>query len=336
LIGLLDEITLQNLPGLEIAATMQIIRNFADARLTGPTVLTIGTFDGLHRGHQDLINQLKAKAQRQQAQAAVIAFHPRPKTVLAPHLPGDDYLTTSAERIALFETLGVDVLVLTPFTIELSQKTAYNFIKLIVERLNIVQLCVGHDFALGKNREGNVEKLTTLGHEFNYTLSVIEPFVVDGRVISSTQVRQQLVAGNVRQATYLLGRYPALSGEIVRGAQRGQTIGFPTANFAVPAERLVPANGVYATFVRPLGQEQRYAGVTNVGVRPSFGSEKRTVETHIFDFNEDIYGQYFMLEFVERQRPEKKFDSIDSLVAQITQDSKQARSLLAGEVVPAT
>lgn len=315
---------------------MQIIRNFANARLNGPTVLTIGTFDGLHRGHQDLISQLKAKARRQQAQAAVIAFHPRPKTVLAPHLPGDDYLTTSTERIALFETLGVDVLVLIPFTIELSQTTAYNFTKMIVERLNVVQLCIGHDFALGKNREGNVDKLASLGREFNYTVSVIEPFVLDGQVISSTQVRQQLTAGNVRQATHLLGRYPALTGEVVRGAQRGRTIGFPTANLALPAERLVPANGVYATFVRRIGQEQRYAGVTNIGIRPTFGSEQRTVETHIFDFNEDIYGQHFTLEFVERQRPEKKFENIDALIAQIRQDTKQARSLLDREVISAT
>ena len=311
---------------------MHLFHTLSEATVTGPTVLTIGTFDGLHKGHQYLISQLKAQAQSRQAQSAVIAFHPRPKTVLAPHLPGNDYLTTPAERIALFEAAGLDVLVLTPFTLEIAHTTAYDFVKMIVEQLNVVQLCVGHDFALGKNREGNVEKLTALGREFNYTICDIEPFLLDGKVVSSTQVRQQVVAGNVRQAAYLLGRYPALTSKVVQGARRGRTIGFPTANFAVPPERLLPANGVYASFIRHPGRTQRLPGVTNVGIRPSFDGQERTVETFIFDFNEDIYHQILTLEFVEYLRPEKKFNGIDQLVAQITQDAKQARVLLANEV----
>lgn len=310
---------------------MQIIRDLTEAHLTGPTVLTIGTFDGLHQGHQALLDQLKVIAQNRQVQSAVIAFHPRPKTVLAPHRPNNDYLTTPDERIALFEQLGLDVLVLTPFTIEFSQITAYDFIKMVIDRLNVVQLCVGHDFALGKNREGNVKKLTALGKEFNYTLYEFEPFLLNGKAVSSTQIRQQLLVGQVRQATELLGRYPSLSSTVIRGARRGHTIGFPTANLAVPPERLLPANGVYATFIRRTGENRRYASVTNVGIRPSFDGNERTVETYIFDFNEELYGQPITLEFVERLRPEKKFDSIKALVAQITRDSEQARTLLANE-----
>jgi riboflavin kinase/FMN adenylyltransferase len=315
---------------------MQVIRDLTEVHLTEPAVLTIGTFDGLHRGHQILVDQLKTAAQNRQAQSVVVAFHPRPKTVLAPHLFNNDYLTTPDERIALFENLGLDVLILIPFTIEFSQTTGYDFIKLVVERLNLVEFWVGHDFALGKNREGNVKKLTALGQEFNYTLCIVEPFLLDGKVISSTQIRQHLLAGEVRQATYLLGRYPSLSSKIVQGAQRGHTIGFPTANFAIPAERLLPANGVYATFIQRTGDNRRYASVTNVGIRPSFDGNERNVETYIFDFNADIYGQAFTLKFVERLRPEKKFDSIDVLIAQLAQDTEQARTLLANEVVTVT
>jgi riboflavin kinase/FMN adenylyltransferase len=310
---------------------MQLIRDLATAHLHRPSVLTIGTFDGLHLGHQALINQLKAAAQRRQAQAVVIAFHPRPKTVLAPHLANNDYLTTAEERILLFEELSIDVLILTPFTLELAQTTAYDFVKQVVDRLQMVEFYVGHDFALGKNREGNINKLIELGREFNYDLHEVQPLLLDGQVVSSTEIRQQLLAGNVRRAGHLLGRYPSLSSQIVQGARRGRSIGFPTANFAVPGERLLPANGVYATFVQHVGDDRRYPSVTNIGVRPSFGGQERTVEAHIFDFDEDIYGQAFTVEFVERLRPEKKFESIEALVAQIRQDAEQARTLLAQE-----
>lgn len=315
---------------------MQTFRNLTEANLSEPTVLTIGTFDGVHRGHQEIVQQLKAAAQASQAKSAVLAFHPRPKAVLAPHLFNNDYLTTPQERIHLFEKLGLDVLVLTPFTLELAQTAAYDFVKMVSDRLNVVQFCVGHDFALGKNREGNVEKLKELGNHFNYNLQVIEPFLLDDQVVSSTRIRQQLLEGNVRRAQYLLGRYPSLRGTVVKGAQRGRSLGFPTANFAVPTERLIPANGVYATFIKRPGQRQRLPSVTNVGVRPSFDSqEQRTVETYIFDFNDDIYNQTFTVEFVERLRPEMKFNGIDALVAQINQDARQARALLAKEAVSA-
>ncbi len=310
---------------------MQVITNLDDVRLSGPSVLTIGTFDGLHRGHQDIIRQLKTAARALEAQTAVMAFHPRPKAVFAPHLFKNDYLTTAAERIALFEQIGIDALILIPFTLKLSQIAATDFVKLISRRFNLAQLCVGHDFALGKNREGTIARLAELGQTFNYTVREIETFRLDNTIVSSTQIRKHLLAGEARQATHLLGRYPSLTSRIVKGAQRGRAIGFPTANFTVPGERLLPGNGVYATFIRFPGRAQRYAGVTNVGVRPSFGGDGRTVEAHIFDFDQDIYGKAATLEFVERLRPEKKFESIDALTAQIARDADQARSLLAVE-----
>jgi riboflavin kinase/FMN adenylyltransferase len=311
---------------------MQIIRNLSSLHLTKPTVLTIGTFDGIHRGHQALLKQLKEAAQKRQAQTAVITFHPRPKTVLAPHLANNDYLTTSEERIALFEKLGLDVLIVIPFTLEFAQITAYDFVKLVVEHINLVEFWAGHDFALGKNREGNLKRLTALGREFNYTVHEITPLLIDGKIVSSTQIRQLLLAGEIRQAARLLGRYPSVSGKIVQGVQRGRTIGFPTANLITPPERLIPTNGVYATLAQHSGSNnQCYTSVTNIGVRPSFEGDVRTIETHIFNFNENIYGQSLTLDFVERLRPEKKFNSIDELAAQISYDIEQARALLADE-----
>jgi riboflavin kinase/FMN adenylyltransferase len=310
---------------------MLIYRDFTAIQLDRPTVLTIGTFDGVHRGHQALLTQLQQSAHQRGALATVIAFHPRPKTVLAPHLPNNDYLTTPEERIVAFEQLGLDILLLIPFTLKFAQTTAYDFMSMLVRRLHMVELWAGHDFALGKNREGNLNRLTDLGQELHYTLHEFAPLIIEGELVSSTRIRQLLLAGDVRRATALLGRYPSLSSQIIQGARRGHSIGFPTANFAVPAERLLPANGVYATWVQLPGNTHRYPSVTNVGIRPSFGEGERTVETYIFGFDGNLYGQHLTLEFVEHLRPEQKFSGIDQLVAQIKHDAAQARALLANE-----
>lgn len=313
---------------------MQLIQTLDEANLTEPsistpTVLTIGTFDGLHRGHQLLISRVKASARRQNAQAVVMAFHPRPKDVLAPHLPHNDYLTTPPERIALLEQLGVDILILIPFTLELARISAADFMRLLVDRLNLIELWAGHDFKLGRGGEGDLTVLTALGQELGYTVHRFEPLLLEEQIVSSTNIRRLLQKGQIRRATAMLGRYPSLSGQVAPGAGRGRTIGIPTANLAAPPEQLIPANGVYATFV--LVDQQRLFGVTNIGIRPSFDEAERTVETYILDFEGDLYGQQLTLEFVERIRPEKKFDGVEELVAQIKQDAARAGRLLAQE-----
>ncbi|MBN1993906.1 MAG: bifunctional riboflavin kinase/FAD synthetase [Anaerolineae bacterium] len=312
---------------------MQIFQDLTSTRINRPTVLTIGTFDGIHLGHQALLKQLKESAQKQQAQTAVITFHPRPKTVLAPHLPANDYLTTLAERLALFEQLGLDALVVLPFTLAFAQTTAHDFMKLVTERINLIEFWAGYDFALGRNRAGNLENLTALGETFNYTVHEITPFLVDGQVVSSTHIRRLLLAGKVQQAAHFLGRFPSITGQVVAGMKRGRELGFPTTNLVAPGERLLPANGVYATFAHLPGSNQRLASVTNIGLRPSFEGDRRTtVETYIFDFHQTVYGQSLTLEFVKHLRPEKKFNSSEELVAQIGRDAKQARRLLAAEM----
>ncbi len=307
---------------------MQIFRTLAEAHLAHPTVLTIGTFDGLHRGHQDIIRQVKTAAASLRAQTAVIAFHPRPKAVFSPDRFGNDYLTTPAERIALFEQLEINVLLLVPFTLEFAQTTAFDFMQDMAQRLKLAQICVGHDFALGKDREGSITRLTELGQQFGFGVCEIQPFKLDGQVVSSTRIRDFVQQGQVRDAARLLGRYPSLTSQVVQGARRGRTIGFPTANLAVPPERLLPANGVYATYITLHHTGERLSGVTNVGIRPSFNGTERTVETFIFEFSRDIYGQSATLEFVERLRPEMKFEGIEALIAQISRDALQARHLL--------
>jgi riboflavin kinase/FMN adenylyltransferase len=310
---------------------MQIFRNLAEVVVSEPAVLTIGTFDGLHLGHQDVLQQLKKTAQQLKARTAVIAFHPRPKAIFLPDRFHNDYLTVPDERIELFRQQGVDVLILIPFSLDFAQISAAAFMRMLTEKINLVQMCVGHDFALGKNREGTIGKLRELGHEFNYEICEIQPFILNGEAVSSTRIRRYLRQGDVRGAAALLGRYPFLTSQVVKGAQRGRTIGFPTANLAVSPERLLPSNGVYATFVQIMGEKNRYPSATNIGVRPSFGEQERTVEAHILNFNRNIYNEFVTVEFVDRLRPEKKFNGVEELVSQIKKDAAQAKELLAGE-----
>jgi riboflavin kinase/FMN adenylyltransferase len=323
---------------------MDIIDELAKACLRHETVLTIGSFDGVHRGHQALIGEVVHRARESGRLAALLTFHPHPAMVLAPHR-APRYLTTPGEKVALLEGLGVDVVVLLPFSKQMAATSASDFVQAFVTHLRVAELWVGADFALGRGREGDVPRLRALGQEFGFEVHVVEPVVglaphglvverqstgkessASGQVVSSSRIRALLAEGRVEDATLLLGRYPILSGEVVVGAQRGRTLGFPTANLEVRRERAVPADGVYAVFAQ-LGT-QRHLGVANVGVRPSFDNGQRTVETHIFDFDQDIYGCDLVVEFVARLRDERRFEDIQDLVDQITQDSEAARQIL--------
>jgi riboflavin kinase/FMN adenylyltransferase len=304
---------------------MQVIDDLAKVSLRQETIVTIGTFDGVHRGHQVLVGGVVARARATDRLAVLITFHPHPAAVLAPErAPG--YLTTPGEKVALLESLGVDLVVLLPFSRELAATPARDFVQSVSGYLRLRELWIGADFALGRNREGDVPYLQALGRELDFDVHVVEPVFSEGQVISSSRIRALLRQGRVEEASLLLGRYPSLSGEVVMGAQRGRTLGFPTANLEVRPERAVPADGVYAVFAL-LGSE-RYPAVANVGVRPSFDNGQRTVETHLFDFDRDIYGCDLVVEFVAWLRNELRFGDIDDLVAQIRQDSESAREIL--------
>jgi riboflavin kinase/FMN adenylyltransferase len=304
---------------------MEILDDLSQASLRQETILAIGAFDGVHRGHQALIGQVVARARASGRLAGLITFHPHPVTVLAPDR-APRYLTTPGEKVALLERLGLDLVVLLPFTRETAATTAREFMVAISNHLRLRELWIGADFALGHNREGTPSRLRELGVELGYEVRIVEPVSSGDEVISSSRIRALLRQGQVEEATRLLGRYPSLSGEVVTGAHRGHKLGFPTANLEVRLERAVPADGIYAVFA-VLGQE-RLPAVANVGVRPSFDNGQRIVEAYIFDFDRDIYGCDLVIEFVARLREERRFDHIDDLIAQIERDGEQARCIL--------
>ena len=308
---------------------MEIIDDLPSANLNSDTILTIGAFDGVHQGHQHLIQQMVEEAKQTKRLTGLITFHPHPSAVLSPYNP-TRYLSTPGEKAALLERLGLDILAILPFDQEMAQTSARDFVVLVSRHLRLAELWVGEDFALGRAREGDVEALRALGQELGFTVRIIEPLTWQGQIISSTRIRSLLLKGKARQAAQLLGRYPSLAGEVVRGSQRGHCLGFPTANLEVRKERVVPADGIYAVYAR-LGEE-RHQGVANVGVRPSFElGGQRMVEVHILDFDEHIYGCDLVVEFVERLRDERRFADVEELKAQIERDVAQARRILGEE-----
>ncbi|MBM4465978.1 MAG: bifunctional riboflavin kinase/FAD synthetase [Chloroflexi bacterium] len=308
---------------------MEVIDDLSSANLNSDTILTVGAFDGVHRGHQHLIQQMVEEARQAKRLAGLITFYPHPNAVLSPYNP-TRYLSTPGEKAALLERLGLDILAILPFDQEMAQTSARDFIDRVRRHLHMMELWVGANFALGRAREGDVEALRAMGQELGFTVRVIEPLTWRGQIISSTRIRSLLLKGKVRQAAQLLGRYPSLAGEVVRGSQRGHCLGFPTANLEVRKERVVPADGIYAVYAR-LGKE-RHQGVANVGVRPSFEiGGQRMVEVHILDFEGEIYGCDLVVEFVERLRDERRYDDVEKLKAQIEQDIAQARLILAQE-----
>ncbi len=310
---------------------MDVIDDLSKVDLRQETILTIGAFDGIHRGHQALIGEVVSRARATDRLAALITFHPHPAVVLAPGR-APRYLTTPGEKVALLEKLDVDLVVLMPFNHEVAKTTAREFMADVAAHLRIRELWVGEDFALGRDREGDVPRLRELGKELGYEVHAYGPVSIGEEVISSSRIRALLAEGCVGEAARLLGRYPSLSGEVVMGAQRGHTLGFPTANLEVRPERAVPADGVYAVYA-VLGTE-RYPAVADVGVRPSFQNPvagttvQRTVETHVFDFERNIYGCDLVVEFVARLRDERRFEDISKLVAQIERDGGEARRIL--------
>ncbi len=311
---------------------MQVLDDLSRASLRQETILTIGAFDGVHRGHRALIQAVVDRARATNRLAALITFHPHPALFLARDLsaPAQSfYLTTPGEKLVLLEGLGLDLVALLPFDRELADTSARDFMHSVSQYLRTRELWVGPDFCLGRKKEGNVARLRELGSEMGYELSVFQPVVdlANGQTtISSSRIRALLREGQVELVAEMLGRDFSISGEVVTGAHRGRKLGFPTANLQVRAERALPANGVYAVYA-VLG-DMRYPAVANVGVRPSFDSGPRTIETHILDFYDDIYGCDLKVEFVARLRDEQRFDTPDALIAHVRQDSQTARGIL--------
>jgi riboflavin kinase/FMN adenylyltransferase len=291
--------------------------------------LTIGVFDGVHRGHQVILRRLVAGAHAEGLPAVVVTFFPSPAVVLR-DLRDPVYLSMPDERAELLAALGVDEVVTLEFNRQLASLPAADFMAWMKARLGIVHLCAGFDFALGHAREGNLPMLKQIGDQLGYSVTVVDP-VADPQngAISSSRIRNLVANGEVRTAADLLGRRYAVNGVIAHGDGRGHGLGFPTANIAIPQQRLSPGFGIYATWITLRGQ--RFPSVTSIGVRPTFerAPVAPRIEAHILDLPGDpnLYDQPVRLEFVEYLRPEMRFSQVQDLIDQIHQDIQQSREV---------
>jgi len=324
---------------------MKIFDDIRDVHAPGPTYLTIGNFDGLHRGHQVLLARIKSLANSHvnhngnhdgDAQTALVTFFPHPLSVLRPDFPLL-LLTTPEERLRLAAEEGIDIGVIQPFTREMATLPPRTFIQQLKEHMGLTGLVVGPDFALGHARSGDLAALRALGQEFDFSVHIIDHIELDGRAVRSSAIRRDLQAGDVVTAAELLGRAYHATGVVVPGDQRGRVIGIHTANIETRADKLLPADGVYATrayIIRPDGVWREYESVTNLGVRPTVDGTDRRLETHLLDFpsegeSGDLYGKTLRVEFLARLRGEQRFGGLDELLAQIRLDIKEARRIFA-------
>ena len=306
---------------------MSGVRTFADLMARparGPSLVTIGVFDGVHRGHRRLLEGLVRRARQTGLRAVVVTFYPHPDLVLR-GLHGRYYLTRPQEKEALLREQGIDEVYTLAFDDALRRVSAEAFCRQLRQGLDMRELSIGQDFALGHRREGDVGRLRQLGRQAGFDVQV-NNLVRDGEgKISSTAIRKALEAGDLPGARRGLGRSHVVAGEVVRGAGRGRQLGFPTANVAVWEQQVIPAHGVYASQVW-LGEE-RFIAATNVGRRPHFDGDAPTVEPHVLDFDRDVYGQWLRVSFEVRLRDERKFESLDALVTQIAADAEASRKL---------
>lgn len=297
-----------------------------DIELTTPSIVTIGVFDGVHLGHQRLVRRLVSEAQASGRTSVVQTFFPHPDVVLK-GITGRYYLTSPEERAQRLLDLGVDWVVTHPFNDDVRQIRAADYVDQLCRSLKMSALWVGPDFALGYKREGNIEFLRAQGEARDFTVDTVDLQLGEGgQVIRSSRIRAALQAGEVEQVAAWLGRPYTLRGEIVHGDHRGRLNGYPTANFEVWPEKLLPANGVYACWVNVQGT--RHMAVTNFGVRPTFAGKRLMIEAHLLDFAGDLYGQTLALQIVRRLREEKRFAGIDQLIAQIGRDVEAGRAIL--------
>jgi riboflavin kinase/FMN adenylyltransferase len=307
---------------------MIVARTLEEIAFDRNSVVTVGTFDGVHRGHVAIIGELTGRARARKARSVVVTFDPHPKEVVG---TGPVYLLASLEeRLEAFRALGVDLAFVIAFTYEFSRQTSTEFFeRYIVRGVGLSEVIVGHDHMFGRDREAGFEELRALGSKDGFVPSAVEAVTVEGKIVSSSAIRRLLGEGNVDEAGALLGRPYRVRGVVVRGDGRGRTIGIPTANVEQDfARKLIPANGVYAVRVRTMGQER--GGMLNIGVRPTFGaSGARTMEVHLFSWDADLYGQPIEVEFLKRLRDERTFASPEELIRQLQIDRSESMAYLA-------
>lgn len=290
-------------------------------------VITIGTFDGVHIGHQKIIEQLNALKKDESEVSMILTFFPHPRRVLD-HSNDIKMLTTMEEKIELLESFGLDHLIIEPFTQEFSRLTALEFVRdILVNRLSLKKLVIGYDHHFGRNREGNFEQLTEFGELYGFEVVEIPAQTIESVSVSSTKIRKAIEAGEMDTANQYMGYAYRLTGEIVKGQGLGRKLNFPTVNLRVEEDyKLVPRKGVYA--VKTQVKDKEVLGMMNIGYRPTVGGDGRTIEIHLLDFKGDLYGQRLRVDVLARLRDEQKFESIEALKDQLIKDEFQTRSVL--------
>ncbi len=306
---------------------MKIVQNTSNFSVRDETYVTIGTFDGVHFGHQKIIEKLVKEAKKANKKSVVLTFFPHPRMVLQKDA-SLKLINTIEERAVLLEKTGLDYLIIHPFSKEFSRMSALEFVRdVLVNQLNISKLIIGYDHHFGKNREGNITQLTEYSHVYNFKVEEIPAQDIDTVSVSSTKVRRALVAGNLKTANNYLGYSFMLNGTVVNGKKLGGTIGYPTANIDIKETyKLIPKNGVYV--VKSTIHKKIVFGMMNIGNRPTVNGNHQTIEVHFFDFNQDLYHQNLTIELIYFLRDEQKFDGIDSLVSQLKKDEETARDYL--------
>jgi riboflavin kinase/FMN adenylyltransferase len=304
---------------------MQHYRSLDELTLQNSWV-TVGVFDGVHRGHQEVLRKLTAGARENGVPAVVLTFDPHPAKIFG---RGEiKLLTLPGERARLLGEQGVDIVITHPFDKNVADITAFDFMKKLKDRLGVSHLVLGYDSTVGKNREGDATRLTEIGLELGYTVETVKALSDESGVISSTEIRKLISVGNVAEAERLLGHSYRLQGLVTHGDHRGRTIGYPTANLNYAREKMIPAGGIYAcwAYVR----SEKFSAAVNIGMNPTFTPHKQTlnVEAYLLDFDRDIYDEELKLEFVARLRAELKFDSVDTLIEQIGRDVQETRQIL--------
>lgn len=307
---------------------MKIFNGFEELTTIKNAVLTIGTFDGVHIGHQKILQKLQEEAYKIDGETVLFTFYPHPRMVLNPTNHGLKLIQTQEEKIEKLKKIGLENLIVQPFTSEFSNLSAKDFVeKFLIEKLNVKKLVIGHDHQFGKNREGTLEFLKEMSIKHNFEITEIPAQEINEVNISSTKVRKAIESGDIDVANSYLGVPFELNGVVVKGKQLGRTIGFPTANIELKSDiKILPKKGVYAAEIQ-LSDYTHYIGMMNIGNRPTISNElKETIEVNIFDFNQSIYSNEIKVKLFGRIRDEFKFDSIEKLKEQLTKDEKTCRN----------
>ena len=307
---------------------MRIYRSIEKVPYSKNSHLTIGMFDGIHLGHRKILDDLIRGTERANARSVLVTFDPHPQTLMKRKTVPIELLTSFNEKMSLLEGMELDVVLVVPFTEALSQLAPESFVRdLLVKTVGVQEFTIGYNHAFGRDRKGDAALLRNLGSRYDFAVNIVEPVKINGEIISSTRIRCLLREGEVQSGNMLLGRRYGIKGVVVKGKSMGGKIGFPTANIEVVGEnKLVPGDGVYAVLVRV--DSNILPGMANVGFGPTLDGTRRGVEVHVHNFSGDLYGQILRMEFVERIRDEKHFDSIDALISQIEFDRKRSIELL--------